>query len=114
MKFMDEIINKEEEYLNNWKRAQADLMNYKKDEMKRMEDLIKFGNEKLIVSVIEIMTGMEMVIKQFDSLLKKYGVERSAVVGQTFNPEVHEAVEPIKDEAKIAEERPGYTLHGKV
>jgi len=110
---MDEI-SKEDEYLNNWKRAQADLMNYKKDEMQRMEQLIKFGNEQLVISVIEIMTGLEMVFKQFESLLKKYGVERIAVVGQKFDPAVHEAMAELDDSKPLAEVRPGYMMHGKV
>ncbi len=122
---VDEIINKEEEYLNNWKRAQADLINYKKDEGKRMEEFIKFANEDVILEVLDVMgnlelaaehlkdEGLKQVIKQFESLLKKYGVERIAVGGK-FDPNIHEAVDAI-DEAKPLEEvRPGYTMHGRV
>lgn len=107
-------MDKEEEYLNNWKRAQADLINYKKDEMKRMEELIKFGNERLVLEVIELVTGLKMVTKQFESLLKKYSVERIAVAGQKFDPTVHEAVAPLDNGAALEEVRPGYTMHGKV
>lgn len=108
---MDEETQK---YLNNWKRAQADFANYKKDEMKRMEELLKFGNEAILLEVIEIVSGFELVIKQFENTLKKYGVERIAVAGQKFDPTVHEAVEAIVDDSKIAEARAGYTMHGRV
>ena len=139
MKFMDNEEKKdsakvsvqehqcrEEEYLNNWKRAQADFINYKKDEMKRIEELIKFGNEGLILEVVDVVgnlelaashvtdSGLSMVIKQFESLLKKYGVERIAVAGQTFDPAVHEAVDALDESKPLAEVRPGYTMHGKV
>src|SRR3989338_3901696 len=110
---MDEI-SKEQEYLDNWKRAQADLDNFKKDEAKRIEQVVKFGSESLVVSVIEIMTGMEIVVKQFENLLKKYGVERIAVVGQKFDPAVHEAMAELDDSKPLEEVRPGYTMHGKV
>ena len=106
--------SREEEYLNNWKRAQADLINYKKDEMKRMEELIKFGNEALVLEIIEIVAGLEMVTKQFETILKKYSVERIAVAGQKFDPEVHEAMGEIVDDRPLAEVRPGYTMHGRV
>ena len=111
---MNEEQSKEEEYLNNWKRAQADLINYKKDEMKRTEELIKFGNEGLILEIVETVVGLEMAMKQFEELLKKYSVERIAVAGQKFDPAVHEAVDAIDESKPLAEVRPGYTLHGRV
>lgn len=132
MKFMDEtqtqdeVIDKTEEYLNNWKRAQADFANYKKDEAKRLEQFIKFAGESVIEDVLDVVgnlelaaehikdEGLKQVLKQFDSLFKKYSVERIAVVGQKFDPTVHEAVEAIVDDSKIAEARAGYTMHGKV
>lgn len=106
-------MNEEEKYLNNWKRAEADLINYKKDEMKRMEELIKFGNEAMILEVVVIMDGLEMVSKQFEKILKKHGVERIAVGGQ-FDPNVHEAIDAIDESKPLEEVRPGYTMHGRV
>lgn len=124
---MDEPqISKEEEYLNSWKRAQADLDNFKKDEKKRAEEFVKFSNENLILEVLDVVAnlelaakhisdeGLKITIKQFESLLKKYGVERIAVVGQEFDPAIHEAVGELADGAALVEERPGYTMHGKV
>ncbi len=121
-----EVVSKEDEYLNNWKRAQADFINYKKDEMKRAEQFIKFGNESLIVEILDIMANLELavahtkdegikgIIKQFESLLKKYGAERIAVAGQTFDPAVHEAMDAIDESKPLAEVRAGYTMHGRV
>ena len=126
MNYMAEEISKEEEYLNNWKRTQADLINYKKDELKRLEEIVRFANEEVILEVFDVVgnleiatghvkdEGLKQVINQFESLLKKYGVERIPVDGQKFNPEVHEAVEPLDDSKPLAEVRAGYTMHGKV
>ena len=77
-----------EEYLNNWKRERADFVNYKKDEGKRMEEFVKFANESLILELLDVVddlylaakqtkdTGLNQVIKKFEYLLKKYGVEK--------------------------------------
>ncbi len=125
---MDEpqISKEEEEYLNSWKRAQADLINYKKDEARRIEEFIKFSNETLILEVLDVVANLELaakhipdeglknILKQFESLLKKYGVERIAVVGQEFDPAIHEAVGELADGKPLVEERPGYSMHGKV
>lgn len=122
---MDEIT-KEEEYLNNWKRAQADFVNYKKDEAKRLEEFVKFANESVIIEILDVVgnlelaaehlkdDGLKQVIKQFEEILKKYNVERIAVAGQNFNPEMHEAMGEIVDDQPLVEIRPGYTMHGRV
>lgn len=124
---MDEPqISKEEEYLNSWKRAQADLDNFKKDEKKRAEEFVKFSNETLILEVLDVVAnlelaakhikdeGLKITIKQFESLLKKYGVERIAVAGQEFDPAIHEAIDALDDKKDLVEVQAGYTLHGKV
>ncbi|MBI2062449.1 MAG: nucleotide exchange factor GrpE [Candidatus Yanofskybacteria bacterium] len=120
-----EAVDKAEEYLNNWKRERADFTNYKKEEAKRVEEFVKYANEDLILELINILDNLELGLKHeptellkklsrdFEELLKKYGVERISVDGQ-FNPALHEAVETEAGGTKIAEVRAGYTMHGKV
>src|SRR3989338_4098257 len=117
---------RQEEYLNSWKRAQADLDNFKKDEKKRAEEFVKFSNETLILEVLDVVAnlelaakhiadeGLKITINQFESLLSKYGVERITVVGQKFDPTIHEMVAPSDDGAgdTLVEIRAGYTMHG--
>ena len=114
-----------DDYLNNWKRTQADFENYKKDEKKRAEEFVKFSNETLILEVLDVVANLELAakhikdeglnitIRQFESLLKKYGVER-ITVGDTFDPNVHEAIDAINETKPLEEVRPGYTMHGRV
>lgn len=40
----------------------------------------------------DYIKGVQGVVKQFESALKKLGVERIKTVGEPFNPELHEAV----------------------
>src|SRR3989338_6406441 len=123
---LDESKKRADEYLNGWKRAQADFVNYKKDETKRLVEFLKFGNERLILEIIEVLDdldnaakeiknpGLDQVIKKFQELLKKYSVERIGVAGKKFDPLVHEAVSTEPDGAKMEEVRAGYMMQDKV
>jgi molecular chaperone GrpE len=63
--------------------------------------------------------GIELVVKQFKDVLTANGVTEIEAVGQTFNPEVHEAITSVVDEnlgtQEIKEEyRKGYMIGNKV
>ena len=123
---------KAEEYLNGWKRAKADLINYKKDELKRFEEFGKFANEALIREMVVVLDnfslavgasakdkGVQMIKSQLENVLKNQGLEKLVVsVGQEFDPALHEAVEMVesnKQSGTIVEEiEAGYTLNGKL
>ncbi len=124
-----------QEYLDSWKRERADFLNYKKDEIKRLGEFVKFANEAVILEVIEALDdlekaakeinneGLDQILKKFQDLLKKYDVERIKVEDEKFNPLFHEAVAapPEAGEGrertegdKLEEIRAGYMMHGKV
>lgn len=134
---LDACRAKCEEYLNGWKRAQADFANYKKEEGRRFEDFAKFAGTGIIRDLLSVLDSFDlalaslddknpahkgvMIIKsQFENALKRHGLEPLAVAPEKdmFNPELHEAV------AQGESERPpdtvlevfesGYTMHGKV
>ncbi len=67
----------------------------------------------------EYKKGVELVLKQFKDVLISKGVEEIKTVGETFDPELHEAVSSIQDpnlgEKEIANEyRKGYKIGTKV
>ena len=78
--------------------------------------------EKAVASQTEdegYKQGIELVLKQFIDVLTKFGVEEIKTVGETFDPEVHEAVSSIQDETKgekevVQEFRKGYKIGTKV
>ncbi|MEK7114739.1 MAG: nucleotide exchange factor GrpE, partial [Patescibacteria group bacterium] len=81
---LEELQKKSEEYLNGWKRSQADFINYKKDEIKRFEEVLKFGNEILIRDILPVLDSLilakEVPIKrQLEDILRKNGVEEIVV-----------------------------------
>lgn len=138
-----ETENKSEEYLNNWKRERADFANYKKEESKRLEEFVKFANVGLILEAVEILDDLEIVaknnenneglgpvLKKFQDLLTRYGVERIKTDGR-FDPNLHEAVtaetqnettetpnggerRDTGGEEKLEEIRAGYKMNGRV
>src|SRR3990167_6177492 len=85
-----------EEYLDGWKRAKADLINYKRDELRRLEQVVQFANEEMISDIITVIDsfelaiasmekdnpavkGTEMIKSKLEDVLKKRGVSRIIV-----------------------------------
>ena len=119
----------------------AEMENIKRRHSKEKENLIKFGNEKVLSGLIEvvdnldrtlealvgdedekvknIVTGVEMVRTQFLDVLKNNGLERLNVIGEIFDPNFHEALaqqpaEGKKDQEIIQEFQKGYVLNGRL
>jgi len=134
-KELDTCKKQSEEYLNNWKRERADFINYKKDEVKRVSEFVKFAGEGIMLELIDVIDAVEVArhnlpespelkdwtegfdssLEKIDKFLKKFGVEKIKIEGEKFDPSLHEAIEIAdKDGDKMEEVRPGYTLHGKV
>ena len=123
---LEELQKKSEEYLNGWKRSQADFINYKKDEIKRFEEILKFGNEVLIREILPVLDSLNLakevpIKRQLEDILRKNGVEEIVVkIGDQFDPKFHEAIVEVEDNltlksGQVAEEvEKGYTLHGKL
>lgn len=134
---LEKLEQQRDEYLDGWKRAKADLINYKKDEFKRLEEMVRFANEDLIhdlLSVIdsfdlavaameksgEVEKGVYLIKSQLEDVLRRRGLERiEASKGTEFDPNVHEAVAALETETEVdnivAEEiEAGYRLNGKV
>ncbi len=121
----EELKARCEEYLSGWKRERADFINYKKEESDRISSLAKFANEGLILNFLPVLdnlllaqshindTGLLQVIKQFQDLLAKEGIEEIEVLGKPFDPNIMEAVEG-EGETVLEEVMRGYTIHGKL
>lgn len=127
-----------EEYLDGWKRAKADLINYKKDEVKRFEAVVKFANEAIIRDLINVLDsfdlalvalenkgdkkdekGLYLIRQQLEDLLRQNGLERIMVsVGQPFDPSLHEVIASVESDKPsdtvVEEVEKGYLLNGKL
>lgn len=128
-----------DEYLNGWKRAAADLANYKKEEGKRFEEFGSFTAAVIIKDILPTLDsfdfamaavkgnesaekGLLLIKGQLEEALKRQGVERIKVtLGDELNLNMHEAVMAVdtpdhpEHSGKIVEElSPGYMLGAKV
>lgn len=125
-----------EETTDRYKRLMAEFDNYKKRSAKEREGLYKSILADIVSSVLPVMDnlekavatkteddnykqGVEMVHKQLLDTLFNLGVEQIKAVGETFNPEYHEAVSSVQDDnlgqQEIKEEfRKGYKIGEKV
>ena len=125
-----------EETTDRLKRIMAEFENYKKRSSKERESLYNSLIADIMASFLPVIDnlekameaktedegykqGVELVLKQFLDVLTKFGVEEIKTVGETFDPEVHEAVSSIQDETKgekeiVQEFRKGYKIGMKV
>ena len=125
-----------EETTDRLKRIMAEFENFKKRSNKEREALYNSLLADIIASFLPVIDnlekavqaktedegykqGIELVLKQFIDVLTKFGVEEIKTVGETFDPEVHEAVSSIQDETKGEKEvvqdfRKGYKIGTKV
>lgn len=131
-----EAERQRDEYLGGWQRTKADFINYKKEEMKHMEDIAKYGNENLIKDLISVLDnfdlglrtmekagpverGIYLIRSQIEDILKKRGLEKVSVkAGDEFDPMIAEAMAEVSSDRPpgviVEEIEPGYRLHDKI
>ena len=125
---LEECKKQKDEYLAGWQRERADFLNYKKEEMERMGELLKYFGERMVLKLLPILDNFEIADKtlpedlrnndnikgllqiknQILEFLKSQGVEEIKTDGEKFDPSLMEAVE------KPEEERKGYTINGRL
>ena len=125
-----------DELNDRYKRVLAEFENYKKRSGKEREtmynsilgDVVEMflpivdnleNALKVETQDAEYKKGVELVLKQFRDVLSSKGIEEIKTVGETFDPELHEAVSSIQDEnlgvQEIAQEyRKGYKIGNRV
>ena len=96
-------------------RTAAEFDNFKKRTEREKLTVAEFAKAGLIKQLLPILDnidraalsekgsedyikGIEMIVKQFEGAAGNLGIEEIAKVGDTFNPELHEAVMHIEDE----------------
>lgn len=128
-----------EDYLTRLKYVHADLENLKKRCDRQVEEAKKYGNERLVVELLEVLDelemavktgrssnstealveGVEMTLKKLRNALADEGVSPIECVGQPFDPSKHSVVAKVEksdaEGCKIVEEiRKGYMMKEKV
>ena len=121
---------------DRYKRILAEFENFKKRSQKEREGLYNSILSDIVEVILPVVDnlenaskvetkdenykqGVELVLKQFKDVLASKGVQEIKTIGETFDPELHEAVSTIQDEnlgeKEIAQEyRKGYKIGSKV
>ena len=119
-------------------RTQADLENFRKRASREREESMRYANQSLLEELLPILDnfemgmqaagqekesmiyiGMDMVRKQLNEFLEGNGVKEIAAQGESFDPNVHEAVSQ-EESSEVAEGvilrvmRRGFTLRDRL
>lgn len=102
-----------DEYLDGWKRLQAEFENYKKRQAESQRDMIKYAAQNIVLQIIPVIDNFHMstehvpedqkenpwvvgimyIQKQLEAVLADNGVQQiTAHIGDAFDPVYHEAV----------------------
>jgi molecular chaperone GrpE len=132
---------KEEDFKAKYYYLAAELENMRRRNEREKENLLKYGNEKVLSGLIgvvdnfdlsvnamradndekvkNIVKGIDMVRNQFLDVLKQNGLVQVEALGKKFDPNFHEALsqapaEGKEDEVVLQVYQPGYTLNGRL
>jgi molecular chaperone GrpE len=127
---------KAEANLAGWQRAQADFSNYKKRAEQEKQELSKFANSVLILSLLPVLDdferaysaippkmekqswleGIKLIERKLWAVLEAQGLSPIKALGQPFDPALHEAVRQDKGQEGIVIEeiQKGYLIEDRV
>ena len=127
---------KTEANLANWQRSQADFINYKRRSEQEKEEIGKFANSILMLSLLPILDdlerafdsipphlakltwvdGIRLIERKLQASLEAQGLSPIKAIGEPFDPNLHEATMYRKGEEGIVIEelQKGYMLHDRV
>jgi len=121
-------------------RKQAEFDNYKKRVERERSEYVQFASAELMRELLNAMDsfdlaihnagsdsaagdtmlrGLDLIYKQFQDTLARFGLKAIEARGQTFDPNLHQAVStvPTDDVAEntvVDELRKGYMLNGRL
>jgi len=127
---------KSSDYENKLKYLLADFQNLERKTKSDIENGIKNGIDKFVLDFLSIYDdfirakksyeksnidtkGLDSILKNMDSLLKKYNIAPIEALGKIFDPTMHDAisvkVDPNLDEGTITQEiRKGYISENRI
>jgi molecular chaperone GrpE len=120
-------------------RKQADFENLKKRVEREKSEFAQFASAELMKELLGVLDsfdlalrnaagaasksentlrGFELIYKQFQDMLARFGLKPIEAKGQKFDPNFHQAVATQPSNAEentiLEEMRKGYTLHGRL
>jgi len=131
----EEVDDRDARYL----RLAADFENFKRRKGQELADLRRYESEDAAVALLPVLdnlrravehaseagaeeffvSGLELVVREFETALERLGVVPVPAVGERFDPAIHEAIaaeesDEVDDDTVVAELVPGYRLHDRL
>ena len=138
-KLLDDERAKSAEYLDSWRRAAADLSNYRKQTERQISELTKTANSFLILRLLPILDdldraevtipdnlreltwidGVMIIARKMRAILEAEGVTPIDALNKPFDPNWHEAViheetDKFEDGVVMVELQKGYKVGERV
>lgn len=139
--FMSPAESKLAEANDRYVRLMADFDNFRKRSAKERTELLQGAGEELLRDVLPVVDnleralaagaaaganaadavvkGVELTLRQFQSVLTRHGVERIQAKGRPFDPHQHEAIaqveqDDVQEDTVVEELEPGYMIRGRI
>jgi molecular chaperone GrpE len=131
----EEIDDRDARYL----RLAADFENFKRRKAQEIADVRRYESEDAALGLLPVLdnlrravdhaseagaeeffvSGLELVVREFETALERLGVVPVPAVGERFDPAIHEAIageesDDVVEDTVVAELVPGYRLHDRL
>ena len=137
---LEDARNKADEHWNELLRAKADMENLRRRQARDLENAHKHALDKFVAELLPIYDsmelglnaangeeasidavreGLEMTMKMFLCSISKFGLEQINPEGETFDPELHQAmamqeVEGVEPNKVLTVAQKGYQFNGRL
>ncbi len=113
---LKEAVAEKQKYLDNWQRDKAEFINARKRDEERNTEHLLYASAKLIEEILPVLdsfdvaiskmkedqgvpkewaNGMEGIDQQLRSILTRSGVLAYGEIGDTFDPNFHQAIASV-------------------
>jgi molecular chaperone GrpE len=131
----DEPDERDARYL----RLAADFENFKRRKAQEISDARRYESEDAARALLPVLdnlrravehageagaeeyfvSGLQLVVREFESALERLGVVPVPAVGERFDPAIHDAIaaeesDDVTEDTVVAELVPGYRLHDRL
>jgi molecular chaperone GrpE len=137
---LQKLVEERDNLQDRLLRKQAEFENYKKRVERERGEFAQFASAELMRELLNaldsfdlairnaaneksagdnMLRGLDLVYKQFQDTLGRFGLKAIEVAGQPFDPNFHQAVttvptDEIEENTVVDELRRGYTLNGRL
>jgi molecular chaperone GrpE len=120
-------------------RLAADFENFKRRKTQEIADTRRYESEDAALALLPVLdnlrravehageagaeeffvSGLQLVVREFESALERIGVTPVPAVGERFDPAIHDAISAeesadVDEDTVVAELVPGYRLHDRL